>query len=117
MKDVTWRDYVDRRFEESDKAVRAALEATQKEAGKLASELKEYKAQANEWRGAMTDREGKFALNSDTERIEQDVKKLQLWEAKLSGMATQEDVNRAQLIAIVGTLISIGIGIASIIFK
>lgn len=117
---VSWKTYVDQRFSDNDKALRAALEAAEKKAEKLAAELSDYKAQANEWRGAMTDKDVRFSLNQDTERIEGDVKKLQLWEAKLSGMATQADVNKAYMIAVIsalGAIISMGIGITAIIFN
>lgn len=117
---VTWLKYVDQRFDDSDKALRAALESAREEARKLASELKQYKAEANEWRGAMKDKDMTYARTTEIERIEADVKKLQLWEAKLSGMATQQDVNRAQMIGVVaaiGTVISMGIAIAAIIFQ
>lgn len=117
---TSWRSYVDQRFNDNDKAVHAALQAAERAATNLASELKQYKAESNEWRGAMNDKDKLLTRTTETERIEADVKKLQLWEAKLSGMATQADVNRAQLIAVVsaiGALVSIGIAIASIYFK
>lgn len=116
----TLKEHIDQRFNDNDKAVKTALDATEKAANNLASELKQYKAESNEWRGAMNDKDKLLTRTTETERIEADVKKLQLWEAKLSGMATQQDVNRALLVAVIsaiGTVLSICIGIAAIILR
>lgn len=77
----TLKEYVDKRFE----SVQVAAE-------KLERETKENKAQANEWRGAMNDKDERYALKADTERIEGDVKNLQLSEAKLAGKADAKTV-------------------------
>lgn len=116
----TLKEHIDQRFNDNDKAVHAALQSAEKAATNLASELKQYKAESNEWRGAMNDKDKLLTRTTETERIEADVKKLQLWEAQLSGMATQADVNKAYMIAVIsalGAIISIGIGIAAIIFQ
>lgn len=57
---VPWRDYVDLRFDERDKAVSAALEAAEKAVDKAEIAAERWRAQANEWRGAMSDRERAF---------------------------------------------------------
>lgn len=52
--------YVDGRFESQDKAVSAALEAAEKAVNKAEANAREWQKGANEWRGAMTDRERDF---------------------------------------------------------
>jgi len=68
---VDLREYVDRRFEDqvtavqaalvaADKAVSAALIAQEKAVLKKEEEVERWRAAANEWRGAMSDRERDF---------------------------------------------------------
>jgi hypothetical protein len=60
MSDITLKEYVDQRFDGQDKAVRAALEAAEKAVSKAEANAREWQKGANEWRGAMTDRERDF---------------------------------------------------------
>lgn len=116
----TLKEHFEQRFADNDKALTTALQAAREEARKLASELKQYKAEANEWRGAMKDKDTTYARTTEMERIETDVKKLQLWEAKLSGMATQQDVNVARKESNNAKwfgIISAGLGIVAIIIS
>lgn len=73
---ATLKEYVERRFEEQEKAVHAALAAAKEAvsaalvASHQATEKSEANAEkwreaANEWRGAMDDREGKFSTKGD----------------------------------------------------
>jgi hypothetical protein len=79
--DVPLREYVDVRFEAMDRAVLAAVSSTkerndaglaaQEKAVKLAEENAAlWRASANEWRGAMTDREKNFAPRDQLESLQ-----------------------------------------------
>lgn len=73
---ATLKAYVDQRFTDTEKAVSAALDAAEKAvAAALASSEKatekaeknaqDWRSQANEWRGSMTDREFRFASKDE----------------------------------------------------
>lgn len=98
----TLKEHFDQRLSDMDKAVVAAKE-----------ESKEWKAQANEWRGTMNDKDDRFALKTETERMRDDIKTLQLSEATLAGKASTNSV----YISLIISAISIGIGIAAIFLK
>lgn len=121
MGDISLKEYVDQRFTDLDKGVSAALVSAEKAVDKAEKNAEKWRENANEWRGAMTDKDKAFALKTETDRLEGDVKKLQLWEAKLSGMATQEQMykvqaesNFAKILAVVSLLASIGIAIVTL---
>lgn len=61
----TLKEYTDTRLAAQEKAVEAALAAAEKATGKAEEDIKAWRAQANEWRGAMNDREVKFATHAD----------------------------------------------------
>jgi hypothetical protein len=54
------REYVDSRFESQGKAVSAALAAQEKAVSVAEANSEKWRASANEWRGAMNDRESSF---------------------------------------------------------
>jgi hypothetical protein len=69
--DLTLKEYVDRRFDDQEKAVQAALMAAdkgvsaalasaEKAVDKAESSSEKWRASANEWRAAMGDREREF---------------------------------------------------------
>ena len=71
MSDVPLKEYVDRRFDESEKAVKAALQSAskavdaalvsaEKAVDKAETSAERWRNSANEWRGAMSDRERDF---------------------------------------------------------
>ena len=71
MPDVSLKEYVDRRFDEQEKAVGAALVASdkgvsaalawaEKAVEKAEADRKAWQAASNEWRGALSDRERNF---------------------------------------------------------
>ena len=77
---VSLREYVDIRFSASDKAIlsalaseremRSAVLTAQEKAVKLAEDNAAlWRASANEWRGAMNDREGNFASRAEIEAL------------------------------------------------
>jgi hypothetical protein len=63
----TLKEYVDQRFIDEEKAVRAALAAAEKAVEKAEANAEKWRANANEWRAAMQDREVKFAQKSEVE--------------------------------------------------
>lgn len=69
--DVSLKEYIDRRFDEQEKAVQAALAAAdksvlaaltsaEKAVDKAEQSAERWRNSANEWRGAMSDRERDF---------------------------------------------------------
>lgn len=58
---ISLREHMDSRFESQEKAVMAALAAAEKAVNKAEDDAKSWRANANEWRSAMTDREARFA--------------------------------------------------------
>lgn len=76
MNDVSLKDYVDKRFEDQDKAVQAALASAEKAVGaalvssekavdKAEVSAERWRNNANEWRGAMSDRERDFLTRKE----------------------------------------------------
>jgi len=57
---ISLRDYVDQRFDDQSRAVDAALVSAEKAVDKAELENRRWREAANEWRGAMTDRERDF---------------------------------------------------------
>lgn len=98
----TLKEYYDQRLNDMDKAVRAAKEET-----------KEYKAQQNEWRAAMNDKDERFALKTETGRMRDDITRLQLSEASLAGKASMNSV----YLSILASAISIGMAIVALFVK
>ena len=65
MSDIPIREYVDNRFLEQEKAVQAALAAAEKAVLKKEEEVERWRQNANEWRGAMSDRERDFLTRKE----------------------------------------------------
>lgn len=64
MIDANDRRYMDR-FESSEKAVNAALAASEKAVSVAETNAEKWRDNANEWRGAMTDREARFVSHTE----------------------------------------------------
>lgn len=58
--EISIKEYVDRRFEEQEKAVKAALASAETAVNKAEVSAERWRNNANEWRGAMADRERDF---------------------------------------------------------
>lgn len=65
MRGVPLKVYVDKRFEESEKAIQAALAAAEKAVNKAETNGEKWRDNANEWRGAMGDRERDFMTRKE----------------------------------------------------
>lgn len=65
MAGLSLKDYVDKRFEESEKAVQAALASAEKAVNKAEATGEKWRDNANEWRGAMSDRERDFLTRKE----------------------------------------------------
>lgn len=114
--EVSIKEYIDQRFSDLDKFIAAKFSSSEKAVDKAEISAEQWRNQANEWRQTMNDKDKNFALKADTERIRDDVRNLQLSEAKLAGKASQSSVMWALLFSVVGTLIGL-IGIALAIYK
>lgn len=114
---VTLKEYFERILEERDKAVTAALSAA-KEAVLIAEASSEkWRANANEWRGAMSDKDSKFLTRAEftafKEAVDKDIKSLNSFKDALQGMASQKDVNNARLIGWIG----LAVGVVSLVLR
>jgi hypothetical protein len=69
----TLKEHVDQRFLDQQTAVNAALVSAEKAVTKAEVNGAEWRASANEWRGAMTDRDAKFATREQVEALSQRV--------------------------------------------
>ena len=76
MKDVKWKEYVDKRFEgekearsvalaSAKEAVNAALVSSEKAVDKAEANTREWQKSANEWRGAMNDKDALFLTRKE----------------------------------------------------
>lgn len=107
MQNIPLIDHINQRFQDNDKAIRAALDAAEKAVNKAEVNAEKWRDNANEWRGAMNDKDKSFALKADVERLSGEIKKLQLSEATLSGKASQNSVLLAYVIAAVSLAIGL----------
>lgn len=110
---VSLKEHFEKLLLEKDKAINIAL-ASAKEAVLVAETNSEkWRANANEWRGAMTDRERNFLTNSEfiaykeakdkeLDKYVSEIKVLELWKSNQEGRQA-----RAQFIAIIAVLVSI----------
>ncbi len=64
------RRYADN-FESQEKAVKAALAASEKAVEVAQENAEKWRSNANEWRASMTDREGRFATRSEVEALKE----------------------------------------------
>lgn len=62
---ITLKEYMERILEEKDKALSAALASAEKAVLKKEEEVECWRANANEWRGAMSDRERDFLTRKE----------------------------------------------------
>lgn len=62
---VTLKEYYDAILAEKDKALSAALASAEKAVLKKEEEVERWRANANEWRGAMSDRERDFLTRKE----------------------------------------------------
>jgi hypothetical protein len=97
---VTWKDYVDGRFKESEAARKTAVEV-----------MDHRLAGMNEFRETLRDQAAKFLTreeyNTAHDRIEEDIRMLRESKAMLEGKANQSSLNVTIGIAITGLLLSV----------
>ncbi len=62
---VNLKEYVDQRFAEQEKATLVALQAAEKAVDKAEAAAERWRNNANEWRGAMGDRERDFLTRKE----------------------------------------------------
>ncbi len=78
--------HMDQRFKDQKEAVLAALVSSEKAVDKAEINSEKWRANANEWRAAMSDRETRFATRSE---VLSDLKAL---EAKVSALKESRDL-------------------------
>ena len=93
---VSLKEYVESKFEMSEKAVDLAFTSLDKRLESM-----------NEFRSALKDQQIEFIRRPEHELIASDVKSLQLSRAEISGKANQNDVTVSTGIAITGVCLSI----------
>lgn len=62
---VPLKEYFEKILEEKDKAINIALAAAKEAVGVAEKNAEKWRDQANEWRGAMNDREKKFITRGE----------------------------------------------------
>lgn len=72
--DIQWTPdtlyvHIAQRFEDQDKAVKAALDSANKLVEQANENTRKWQENANEWRGAMTDRERQFVRKDELKGI------------------------------------------------
>jgi hypothetical protein len=65
MSDVSLKEHFEKILEEKDKAINIALAAAKEAVGVAEKNAEKWRDQANEWRGAMSDREKKFITRGE----------------------------------------------------
>ena len=116
-------DERDRRYEERDKsnkdAVKLAFTAMDKASESTAEALKEYKATANEWRATLSDFTAKAASKDDVDRrfdeLSKQIASLRESRSAFGGGVAAENVARNTKHWVIGTLVTVGIGLAVIV--
>lgn len=125
--EVGLRDYIDAMFAEKEKALQAAL-ASQKEAvaaaldaadkavTKAEANAEKWRENANEWRGAMSDRDRELPSRREVETlvagVAARVSVLEGWRARFSGKAEGIGVSASVL---VGSLSALGVVVAVVV--
>jgi hypothetical protein len=112
----TLKEHFDQRFLDQQTAVNAALVSAEKAVTKAEVNGAEWRASSNEWRGAMTDRELKFATQEQiaalSQRVNQNQEALIKLQAGSEGGRSAKGANldawRMAFIAL-GGLIGIGV--------
>lgn len=109
--EISLREYVDRRFEDSEKAVQAALAAAEKAVAKAEANAEKWRENANEWRGAMSDRERSFMtrmeFNSYRDATEKIIDGLKVSRDVIAGQTDGKDKTWAVIVTIIGVGIAI----------
>lgn len=141
---ITLKEYFEKVLEERDKAIIAALAAAKEAVAVAERNSEQWRAGANEWRGAMTDRESRFMTIEDRASIEKeqtafkefmtahsgtvtqingltaDVKTLNTFKDNMAGKANQSSVTNVMIfsiIAAVGTAISLLLNLVNTLAK
>jgi hypothetical protein len=65
--EVTLREYVDAMFAEREKAIQAALASADRATAKAEMNAEKWRESANEWRGAMSDRDRELPSRREVE--------------------------------------------------
>lgn len=103
---VSLREYIERILEEKDKAVNIALAAAKEAVGVAEKNAEKWRDQANEWRGAMTDREKTFATKAEVAAYKESTERALAVEKERSDKGEGRGVGLAQgwsiLLATVG---------------
>ena len=101
-------------LDERDKAVRAALAAAEKAIGVAEVNSEKWRANANEWRAAMSDRENRFAAKSEIslqmQSVNDRLNTLELARASNIGKGTSYTMLWAVAITVINLVLA-GIGL------
>ena len=84
--DIPLREYVDAMFTEREKAVNAALAAADKAVTKAEANAETWRENANEWRGAMSDRDRELPsrreVDQETSALQARIMRLEAFQAR-----------------------------------
>lgn len=104
------REYVDTRFEAQEKAVSAALVAQEKAVLVAEGTSDKWRASANEWRGAMDDREANFVKIGEYHLALAQIKEIKETLATIAGRGQGWSAGW-QLLMGLATLVAIGVSV------
>lgn len=65
METVSLKEHIEKILDEKDKAINIALAAAKEAVGVAENNAEKWRANANEWRGAMSDREKNFVTRKE----------------------------------------------------
>jgi len=114
------REHVLRIVADQDKAVQAALAASEKAVTKAEAQAENWRQSANEWRGAMTDRERSFVPRTEhvqaIQTLNEKIERLEKRDIATTSVRQGGDAVVAYVIAVGGIAIGAG-GLALAVLK
>lgn len=106
----TLKEHFEKILAEKDKAINIALAAAKEAVGVAEKNAEKWRDSANEWRGAMTDREKKFLLTDTFEAYKESSEKA------LSAEKARGDKGEG-VVKFIGWIVAIAIAIAGFLLR
>jgi hypothetical protein len=113
---ITLRDYVDRRFDDQQDAVKTALIASTEAIKNVKDDNQKWRDTMNEWRDALKDREEMFMPRAETEKI------IGMLESKIDELDKSNDkqigLNNgvSKSWGVVTTMVSMAVALVSLVY-
>lgn len=122
MNDSNWtvetlKEYIEKLLIEKDKAINLALAAAKEAVLVAEANAEKWRLNANEWRGAMEDRERKFLQKEEFLSYKEATERALSREKTISDVSTGRSSGMMALWAIIAGVIAIVISVVSFIIK